>query len=76
MGLIIKQGAGPFVIDRALPKGIFQRASGVVELVSESDGQPKRFDTADEAVMFLHENDADTESYDWTIFSDSGGGES
>jgi len=65
----VKEGPGPFVIDRRLPS-IFVRAPGVLELVSEEEGtEALRFPSAQAAWDFLHEKlDAEgVAAYRWTI---------
>jgi hypothetical protein len=63
-------GDPPFVIDRALPGGLFDRAPGVREYVAGVEGDALEFATADEAEEFLRKSvtgEDGLDYYDWTI---------
>lgn len=64
------EATGPFVIDRALPRALFRRAAGTLELVmDDQEHKAATFDTVEEAEAFLgdHLDTKDFTDYDWTI---------
>jgi hypothetical protein len=68
-----REGNPPFVIDRALPGGVFERAPGAFELMAETHPDkpegPKEFATHDEAEGYLRAQVTAQvlEWYDFTI---------
>ena len=69
MSIQVKEGQPPFVIDCSLPRGIFQRAPGALELVATEEDQAMTFASAEEAEAFLRSelDEQGLAAYDWTI---------
>ena len=69
MSVEIKEGEGPFVIDRSLPTGVFERVPGTYELASLDGEHHATFATAEEAEQTLREHvpGGTLAAYDWTI---------